>query len=182
MTLQRFDRVSAGLVLALLIPTLASAQTFATPPAQTFESMASFLKPGDRVTVIEKTGTKVTGKIVIVSASSVTLAVEGQRRDFAADTVRQVDRLHRQALKGLWIGFAIGAGLGLIASATDDSTSGSGGNAGGAMIGLGLTGGLYGSLIGACIPGHTTVFSAPAGLPSVVFTPHGGAAVFSVRF
>lgn len=184
MTLPCLGRLSAGLLLALLIPTLADAQTFATPPAHTFEGMASFLQPGDRVTVIDKTGTKVTGKVVVLSASSVTLVVEGQAREFGADTVRQVDRWHRQTLKGFAIGFAVGAGLGLIAAATDDSpaSSGSGGSAGGAMIGFGLMGGLWGSLIGAGIQGHTTVFSAPAGLPSVIVTPHGGGAVFSFRF
>ena len=182
MTLRRFGRLSAGLLLALLIPTFAAAQTFATPPAQTFDGMASFVGPGDRVTVIEKTGTKVTGKIVILSASSMTLVVEGQPREFVADTVRQVDRWHHQALKGLGIGLAVGAGLGLIAAATSDNSSNSEGDAGGAMIGLAIMGGLYGSLIGAFIPGRTTVFSAPAGLPSVVLTPHGAGAVFSFRF
>ena len=182
MSLPRLGRLSAGLLLALLIPTLGAAQTFATPPAQTFEGMASFLKPGDRVTVIEKTGTKVTGKIVILSPSSVTLVVDGQPREFGADTVRQVDRWHHSALKGFAIGMAVGAGLGVIAAATDDSSSNSGSDAGGALIGLASMGGLYGSLIGACIPGRTTVFSAPAGLPSVVFTPHGGGVVFSFRF
>ena len=184
MPLQRFGRLSAGLALALLIPTLAAAQTFATPPAQTFDGMASFLQPGDQVTVIEKTGTKVTGKVVMLSASSVTLAVEGQAREFAADTVRQVDRWHHYALRGFAIGFAIGAGLGLIAAATDDSpaSAGTGGNAGGAMIGLGIVGGLCGSVIGGATQGRTTVFSAPAGLPILVFTPRGGGAVFSFRF
>ena len=182
MTLRRLGPLSAGLVLGLLIPTLAAAQTFATPPAQTFDGMASFVEPGDRVTVIEKTGTKVTGKIVILSASSMTLVVDGQPREFVADTVRQVDRWHHQALKGLGIGFAVGAGLGVIAAATDDSSSSSGGDGGGAVIGLGIIGGLYGSLIGAFIPGRTTVFTAPAGLPSLLFTPHGGGFVFSFRF
>lgn len=170
----------------LVVGSAAGAQTTEEPPAQTFLGVAAFVNPGDQVTITDKAGRAVTGKVVIIGPTSMTLALDNQAREFPAKDVASIDRRHRQAVKGLKIGLVAGAALGLIAAAASaaspsDSTV-SGDDAFGALFVGAIVGGLWGSAIGALVPGHTTIYRAPPGIPAIVITPHGGAIAFTFRF
>ena len=171
--------------VALLVPTRATGQTF-IPDDQvirvgSIDGLGSAVKTGDRVSVLQTNGVTIFGKVEKVSASGLTLVAEGLRFQLDVATIRQVERWHRQTVRGLWIGALVGAGLGF---AIGSGGSDSGENYAGPVAFISA---VYGAGVGALIgtfdqSGHEVVYTAPASKSGLVVTPHGAGIRVAFRF
>jgi len=149
-----------------------------------FDALQTVIRDGDKVTVLDTSGNAMTGRVVSISASGLTLLVEKRQFQLGADTIRQVARWHKQPGKGLRFGAGIGALFGLVlglAAPTSEEYSSTfnvlAGTGFGAMMGA-----IYGTVIGSFVNGTTVVYAVPQGMPIVVPTLHGGEVRFSFRF
>jgi hypothetical protein len=170
-----------ALLLAAHVP--AAAQE----PLRAFDQLASRLRVGDTVVVVDAAGTRHEGRLVGLSPSSLVIST---RRDhpFAADQVRVVMKRGPHPLaKGLFWGVTVGAGAGLAWALTHTDGMGSAAeppcspepagmchlpdsdfsetrNWNSVPIGM-SAGALVGLFVGAIIPGRTSVVYAapPAG-------------------
>ena len=104
-------RVCLFAALGFAQAALASAQTV---PA-TFTDLQFLVRPGDRVMVVDATGTETAGRISELETSVLSITSrEGERR-FRQDDVIVIRQLKQDSLRnGIAIGAAIGAGLGLV--------------------------------------------------------------------
>jgi hypothetical protein len=107
----RFTRTFVFALLATCSAGLASAQTVPS----SFKDMQFLVKPGDRVTVIDASGAKVTGRISELDSSTLSITSATGPRRFAQDDVVVVRQRRPDPLKnGALIGAAFGAGMGLM--------------------------------------------------------------------
>ena len=97
--------------LALIFVTGCAART----PARSFSDLEQRLKHGATVYVIDRTGTETKGKVVDVSPSVLTLAVDGVQRRMEQGAVRQVQSYGDSLWNGVLIGAAVGAASALMA-------------------------------------------------------------------
>jgi hypothetical protein len=101
---------------------------------------------------MDAAGRPTRGTVADVSASSLQLVIDGERRTFDAAQIQRIDRLVRDSVKNgvLW-GLAVGAGagfLGIVAA----GRSGASLDAAGAIVALGLIGGpAAGAAVGGAI-------------------------------
>jgi hypothetical protein len=87
--------------------------------ASSFGQLRVLVKPGDQVSVTDRAGQEVRGRIADLSSSSLELLVDGTQRRFAEgeiDSIRQ--RRSDPLANGAKWGFAVGAGLGALAGLT----------------------------------------------------------------
>ena len=138
--------------------------------ATTFEQLQLLVRSGDTVSVTDSTGREVTGRIVDLSASAITLAVSrGEHREWATGDVRQIRQRRQDSLaNGAVIGLAVGAGL---AGAAVAAWWERGDSAGGAEAAIAIYAGL-GAGIG-------TGIDAMVARRQVIYQPRASAA-FSV--
>lgn len=107
-------------LLVLCFPAGASAQSVAS----SFGQLQSHVKPGDTIYVIDSSGTETKGHIATLSVGSLTVTLDGSRRDFVEGAVRRIDQRRRDPVRnGLFIGAGGGAGLGFLIGRTVDSPS-----------------------------------------------------------
>ena len=159
-----FTALGAGVLLVVGLPVAASAQ----PAAGSFHELQHRVKIGDIVYVIDASGLETRGTLTTLSSTSLGLAVDGSRRDFAAGAIARVDGRQRDSVRnGVLIGIGGGALLGFFVGRAADSPNcpPSGGECGqGALVGtLGgaLWGGLGGWLLDALIPTRDVIYRAP---------------------
>ncbi len=154
---------------SLAFPSVALAQA----PATSFDELTRWVRIGDRVTVTDVTGHKVTGNIAGLKPETLALAVGEALRDFAqADTATITRREPDTLSNGALIGASVGAGLFLLALASSGGCDGCGGFVvlaaafyGGAGAGIGVG-------IDALVPGRRTVmYQRPVGHARVGFSP-----------
>jgi hypothetical protein len=100
------SRFALGFALLCSIPSVAQAQT-----GVSLSEVSGRLKNGDKVYVTAG-GTAVKGSLVEISPSSLSLLVDGQRRDFSASDLTRIQREKRSTRRGALIGLAAG-GLGV---------------------------------------------------------------------
>jgi hypothetical protein len=144
-----------GLLMVVLIAMECSAQQ-----ATSFDQLPLLIKPGDTVYVTDFSGNTVKGRITQLSSTSLGLTVNGNRRDLLQTNVSQIRQWRGDSLKnGAWIGFAVGLGVGTLASI--DSCRNSEACAPAAAILLPTMGGL-GAAVGvgldALIPAKQTIY------------------------
>ena len=109
---------------SLAVPSVALAQA----PATSFDELTRWVRIGDRVTVTDVTGHKVTGNIAGLKPETLALAVGEALRDFAqADTATITRREPDTLSNGALIGASVGAGLFLLALASSGGCDGCGG-------------------------------------------------------
>ena len=121
--------LSRALVIGLLL-TVPAAATEAQELAGSFEQLRVLVKTGDTVRVTDGSGQDVRGSIVDLSASALSLRVNGERRTFSERDVAAIhQRRHDSLANGTKWGFAVGAGLGVLAGAVIASEYESGGTA-----------------------------------------------------
>ena len=116
MRMQQPERTGRGHALALALVGVAA--TAALADAQTvssFDQLRQALSRGDRITVTDHTGQDLTGRIVYLSASTLSLVARDGRHDLRDADVSQIrqrrpDSLRNGTLIGLGVG-AIPAGL-----------------------------------------------------------------------
>jgi hypothetical protein len=80
-------------------------------PASSFEELKLRVAVGETVYVVDISGQETKGRIATLSQVALTLAVDGTGRDFAADTIRRIERRRRDSV---WDGVLIGAGAGAL--------------------------------------------------------------------
>jgi hypothetical protein len=105
--------VAAILALLLICPARpAGAQNLAS----SFEQLQVLVKPGDTITVTDRAGRELRGKIASLSSSSLALLVEGARYDLPESGIRTIRQRRQDSLaNGAKWGLGIGAGLGVAA-------------------------------------------------------------------
>jgi hypothetical protein len=159
--------ISRFLAAALLcVPwhgTIAPTVFAQTRAATTFSQIQTVLKPGDRVTVTDARRQTVRGRVEALTASSLRIAIDGQRREFEpADTLRIERRRPDPLLNGALIGAAAGAALFLKYYSANALCHGNCQFTSGALALVGIGAGA-GAGIDAWLVGHDTVFQqAPA--------------------
>ena len=101
--------------LLLTLPAASQAQEL----AGSFDQLRVLVKAGDTIRVTDRTGHEVRGSLIDVSASSLALATGGSQRTFLESDVASIRQRRPDSLSnGAKWGFAVGAGLGLLAGIT----------------------------------------------------------------
>jgi hypothetical protein len=155
--------------------------------AVSYQELRLLVQPGDRVTVIDHSGQKTSGRITELSATSLALMVDGQRRDWAEAelatiTQRRGDSLANGALIGLGVGAGFSA-VGIAISAADDAYDDVSAGEAAAVIAIyaGIGAGI-GAGIDALISRHRVIFEKRAGTGvSLTVTPQFGPARAGAR-
>ena len=149
-----------------------SAEASDQQPASTFEELRLRLQPGDTVHVVDASGHETRGRVATLSELALMLTVDGERREFAAAVVKQIDRRRRDSVRnGLLIGVGTGAllGFGLGRSVDSPNCPRSGIECGqGALIGTvggAFWGGVSGWITDLLIRKREIVFLAAAPRP-----------------
>jgi hypothetical protein len=105
-------RIAALAWFATSHAALASAQSV---PAS-FRDLQFLVAPGDRVTVVDTTGTEINGRISELDGSTLSIKSGDGERRFRQHDVTLIRQRQRDSVRnGVIIGAAIGAGLGVIA-------------------------------------------------------------------
>ncbi len=134
-------RICGALFLLALTPRLILAQQ----PAGRFGELQSILRIGDAVRVTDSRGETVHGRVAGVSATSISVTVDGRQRDLPEATIREVGRRRPDLWwNGVLIGTAIGAGVGAV---TKERNCGSTDCGEGGLVDPGLY--VFGAVIGA---------------------------------
>lgn len=137
--------------LCLLVPSAGLAQ----PPTSSFEALASRLRVGDTIYVTDAANHEQKGTLHELSVSQLVLDTGGDLRRFPEDGVQRVRLQGPNPLgNGALIGFAIGAGLGVVGMVAGCAESDC--TAGGAVLGIAMLGGIGAGIgvgIDAAVPG-----------------------------
>ena len=164
----------AALVVAMLIPLSARAQTSPPPDGLKRQALPS-------VYVLDDRGVETRGRLLRLDSEAVVLLVADAERRFDIGHVQRVDRRGDSLKNGAITGLLVGVGLGLFGSALSDC--GSSASCPGDRLLLGaISTALYtavGTAIDAAVTGRTTIYEAPR--RSAAKTAPGRAAAFAVR-
>jgi hypothetical protein len=177
---------SGAALLFLLWPASALAQEALSPSS--FGNMSSNVKAGNVVIVTGTDGREIRGKVTSVSDTSLAILTRDSTGQwttpgtFTPATVREVKRTGKIWDKAV-LGFAIGAGIVVIGSASDSSD---GGDVAGAVLGVGAMGAGIGLAFDAGF-GPKRVYLAPtarkAGLTvRPILAPGRNGAALAYRF
>jgi hypothetical protein len=157
------------LKIALLTALLAgSGATSATAQVvtPTFEDLRAGAYRGEIVSLTDRTGTTVKGRVVRISTASIELLVNDGSREWQTPDVAYITQRHRHAGKGALIGLAIGAAVGIGTVFSDSSCQErcAGEDAGFMLILGGLLGGVGGGIgaaVGAATTSERVLYAAP---------------------
>ena len=118
---KQFERTGGcgalALVLVIVLATVAHAEA---QTAASFDELPLVLRPGDRVTVTDNNGRNLTGRIIDLSPSTLSLEASGARLDLSAADVsfirqRRPDPLRNGTLIGLGVGAILATLLSMMA-------------------------------------------------------------------
>lgn len=109
--------MTRSLLASLLILSSAAAAAAQPPDVSpagqsmpSLQELRNFVRPGETIYVVDAQGEETKGRLLNILDGSITLAVDGTRRDFSAEFIRQIDRTRRDSVKnGVLIGLATGA-------------------------------------------------------------------------
>jgi hypothetical protein len=110
--------VAGVLVAAGAVPSMAQV---ATP---TFDDLRAEGHEGEIVYVTDQGGTKVKGRVIEISSTTIALLVKGDSRQWPTTDVSWVTQRHRHAGRGAVIGLAFGALYGAILAIADPAKGG----------------------------------------------------------
>jgi hypothetical protein len=157
--------------------------------ARSFEQLQVFVEPGDTISVREASGDEFSARISDLTSTELVVMVDGRRRAFQPDDVIRIRQRRGDSLaNGTWLGFGIGAGLGVVAVATDDS--GFMDSAGFAVLAAAVYGGIGAGIgvgVDALIRHRRVIYDhQPGGAPGVAIIPLLGVksagAMIALRF
>ena len=157
------DRLRRAAVCGLLLVGAAgTAEAQDTGVARSFEELVGRVHPGDTVSVIETTGTEVSGRIERVSNGTLALLTDDGPREWSEVDVGTIRQRQGDSVKnGALIGLGIGAGLSILAVGTCISS--------GAPAGCGGGGGT----LAAAVAFNAGLFAAiGAGIDALIRTRH----------
>ena len=162
-------RTAVGfLMLLVLLPQQARSQEVTSVFADLGAS--GVLKPGDPVYVTDARGERLKGRVRDLSATSLTLTIEGDTRDFSGINITKIEQ--RDSLEnGIWIGLSIGVGITTIMCKVDPDPEHCP-----YLVGyFGLPAMAAGTILGAIVDAwvRRTLYLAPGGIKSsrVRFSP-----------
>jgi hypothetical protein len=108
------SRLAALVAMAITVPVCAQAQEL----AGSFDQLRVLIKEGERIRVTVATGTDVSGTVVDLGPSILSLQVDGARRNFTESDVTTIRARRSDSLvNGAAWGFGIGAALGALGGA-----------------------------------------------------------------
>ena len=150
-------RISARALVVTLLTTAIPGPVVAQEPtpevARSFQELMTRVDPGMEVSVVDTAGTEVAGDVLSISASSLTLSLDGTQRELReVDVVRVTRPPHGMSRsKGAWIGFGLGStlALGIGAACAGDSGCPDG------VLGVAAVGFFGGPVAGALLAGKT---------------------------
>jgi hypothetical protein len=167
-----FPSTRRQLVLPLLLLALATPTVDAQELAGSLNQLRVLVKPGDTVTITDASGREIRGTIAELSSASLELLVEGSRRPFLESDIKMIRQRRPDSLSnGAKWGFGIGAGLGLIATASVDELEGTGEKAAWIVLGTLVYGGIgagVGVGLDAMISSDQVIYSQATGSASHV--------------
>jgi hypothetical protein len=177
--MNRLTRTFAFAVLATCWAGLAAAQTV----PGSFKDMQFLVKAGDRVTVTDASGAKITGRISELDAAILSIASASGSRRFTQDDVVLVRQRRADPLKnGALIGATIGAGMGLMTELSCGGNEQYCGQAGWVTLGSTLWGLGVGVFTDALLKTPTDVFRRGTGpVSSWTVSPVVGRAAAGAR-
>jgi hypothetical protein len=139
-------------IFRLLIVLVLSASAVYAEPNHSWDQLMQTLKPDKTVVVTLSNGIKVEGKLLDLTAKSITVKRDGKPQVIERDDVYRV-RIANIRRKHMMIGMAIGAAAGAIISTISATKNDAWSGGGGANIAGGAAGGvLYGLVGGAVVP------------------------------
>lgn len=142
-----------GLVAAFLAPALFGAEV-----NRSWETLASTLKPGRTVAVMQHSGKRAEGKVLSLTGESITIEAGTQPSSIRREEVFRVRAAGIRSRNSL-----IGLGLGAAAGVAFGATLGSRRHGLSAAVFGGVLGGI-GAAAGAAIPIGNPLYEAPGGL------------------
>ena len=104
------------MLVASLVPAAAGAQ-----PAS--DAQRAAVTQGDRVRVTDESGHSITARVAAISGFGLTLEDGRERTEISYRAIVKIERPRDRVWDGALGGFAIGAGLGLIAIAAEESNT-----------------------------------------------------------
>lgn len=108
-----------GVVVVVLAAMCQASVAAAQRVPSSFRDLQFVVHPGDRVTVVDATGSETTGRISELGTSTLSISSDTGDQRFKEDQVLVIRQRRADSIKnGVLIGLAIGGGLGLIAEAS----------------------------------------------------------------
>jgi hypothetical protein len=153
------NRLCAIVVAAAIGGACASA-----PRTRSFQELPKYLEVEKRIELTVATGTTTMGTLLVLSPTSLTMMMAGDRRYIPQDQVARIRRPERWIGRGALIGLGVGSGLGWIGARSQEPTGtfidaqAAGVNFLGGMI----VGTAAGALSGAFAKVNRTVYEPPA--------------------
>ena len=162
-----WNTVIVGLCLAAL-PSVALAQGI----AKNLDELRLIVRVGEKVSVTDVSRTEVSGRLLSLSSSVLTLEVAGRSREFKDSDIATISQRRGDSLANgaLW-GLAVGAGLATAAVVSVGVEDGDGGWAAGAILAYAGIGTGIGVGIDALITRRQVIFERPAGATAVNLVP-----------
>ena len=112
-------RAFVTVVLAGVLVAAGAVPSMAQMVTPTFDDLRAEGHRGEIVYVTDQGGTKVKGRVVRISATSIDLLVNDGSREWAASDVAWITQRRGHAGRGALIGLAFGAGYGVLLVLTD---------------------------------------------------------------
>jgi len=166
-------RALSTVVLAAVLVAAGAVRSMAQVATPTFDDLRAEEHRGEIVYVTDQGGTKVKGRVIEISPTTIALLVEGDSRQWSATEVSWVTQRHRHAGRGAVMGLAFGALYGAILAIMDPPKSGAKGED--VLFVAAYWGGISsgaGAAIGAAIRTERVLYAAPS----------SSAPMFSLRF
>ena len=159
--------------------------------ATSFEQLKLLIRPGDSISVTDRTGTTSTGTVRGLSDSTLEVDLGGQPRAFVEPDVRTIRQRRGDSLTNgaLW-GLAVGAGLAAVSASLVGVDCYGTANCVGNVAGAIGTGAAMGAGIGvgidALIKGRKVIYQSPTGANRLnvvpLLTSHGKGVLLSLNF
>ncbi len=165
------NAIIVGLCLAVM-PSMAQAQGI----AKNLDELRLIVRAGESVSVTDVPGAAVSGKILSLSPSALTLEVDGRPREFKEGEIARIMQRRGDSLGNgaLW-GLAVGAGIATVAVATAVASEDfEEEDAGWAALAIAVYGGIGAGIgvgIDALITRQQVIFERPAGATVVDLVP-----------
>jgi hypothetical protein len=184
-------RAFVTVVLAGVLVAAGAVPSMAQMVTRTFDNLSAEAHRGEIVYVTDQGGTKVKGRVVSISATSIDLLVNDGSRKWAASDVAWITQRRGHAGRGALIGLAVGAVSGVLLAIGDGYCQNYGNHEGCARLDaeaalflaafFGGIGAGTGAAIGAAIRPERVLYAAPSPPSAHVFELRVAPGVIGVR-
>lgn len=164
MPIRLVTSVAIALIMAAPVYAQQSRTNEGRRTIETFDTLSQRIRPGQTVYISGAAPGETEGRLISVSDASVTLLVQGSKREFLKDDIRLVARRGDSLKNGALIGMAVVAAWGLIGALITEDVESPGrlyGEAPPALAVYGIVLGMgagVGALVDAAVKGKTVVY------------------------